>query len=306
MRGSFALLRMTAKNKIVLLTPLEVNGSRERPGGSRDWKEGQATADFMRSNNKVTDLGVYGVAASGGGFVSGDGGGGGAVELGAEVLVGGAGEVGAEVFFGLAGGEVAAEQALDGGGGVFGGGAVAEGARRTGVLADGSADAEVEGVLELAVNLELLAFEADVGDPVLAAGVGAAGDVELDLLVEAGESAFHFFDEPLAKPLVSAMASLQNSVPVQAMAPRQKGETSTTRSMALRSAMSWLNILVADVDEDDVLHDGGAELPLPCWSARSARASGAGRRRGGRGGRRRRRRRGRAAFGWGVMPMWSR
>ena len=47
-----------------------------------------------------------------------------------------------------------------------------------GVFADGSADAEVEGVDHLAVLLDLLAFEADVGDPVLAAGVGAAGDVE--------------------------------------------------------------------------------------------------------------------------------
>ena len=86
--------------------------------------------------------------------------------------------------------------------------------------------------------LDLLAFEADVGDPVLAAGVGAAGDVELDLLVEAGEAVLPF--RRLAtglKALVSAMASLQNSVPVQAMAPRQKGETSTSRPMAFRSAM---------------------------------------------------------------------
>ena len=117
------------------------------------------------------------------------------------VVVVGAGEVGAEVFAGVAGGEVAAEQALDGVGAVFGGGAVADLAGEAGVLADGSADAEVEGVDHLAVLLDLLAFEADVGDPVLAAGVGAAGDVELDLLVEAGEAVFHLGDEPLGEGL---------------------------------------------------------------------------------------------------------
>jgi hypothetical protein len=70
-----------------------------------------------------------------------------------------------------------------------------------GVLADRSADAEVEGVDHLAVLLDLLAFEADVGDPALAAGVGAAGDVQLDLLVEAGQPLFHLADQPLRERL---------------------------------------------------------------------------------------------------------
>jgi hypothetical protein len=47
------------------------------------------------------------------------------------------------------------------------------------VLAHRSAEAEVVGVGELAFVLDLLAFDADVGDPVLAAAVGAAGDVSL-------------------------------------------------------------------------------------------------------------------------------
>ncbi len=52
------------------------------------------------------------------------------------------------------------------------------------MLADRSAEAEVVGVGQLALVLDLLAFDADVGDPVLAAAVGAAGDVEPELLIE--------------------------------------------------------------------------------------------------------------------------
>ncbi len=97
--------------------------------------------------------------------------------------------------------EVAVQQALDGGGNIDGGGAVAELTRGAGILADGASNAEEEGIDQLAVLLDLLAFEADVGDPVLAAGVGAAGNVEPDLLIEAGKALFEFGDEPLVEAL---------------------------------------------------------------------------------------------------------
>jgi len=76
--------------------------------------------------------------------------------LGAEAFVVGAAEVGAEVFAGVACGEVGAQQALDGFGAIFGGGAEADLAGDGGVLADGSADAEVEGVDHDAVLLIFL------------------------------------------------------------------------------------------------------------------------------------------------------
>ncbi len=62
--------------------------------------------------------------------------------------------------------------------------------------------------------------------------------------------------------MVSAIASLQNSVPVQAMAPRQNGETSTCRPMRLSA---WTRSVVrafGHVREDDVLHDGGAQAAV--------------------------------------------
>ena len=67
-------------------------------------------------------------------------------QLGTEGIVVGAVEVGAEVFAGSADGEVAGEEALDGVGDFGGGDAIAEGTRGAGVLADGAAYAEEEGV----------------------------------------------------------------------------------------------------------------------------------------------------------------
>ena len=49
--------------------------------------------------------------------------------------------------------------------------------------------------------LDLLAFDADVGDPVLSATVGAAGDVEAKLLVELRQALFKFVDKPAGEAL---------------------------------------------------------------------------------------------------------
>src|SRR6516225_2965994 len=51
-------------------------------------------------------------------------------------------------------------------------------------MAHASANTEVVGVHHFSVGLDFFAFDADVGDPVLAATVGAASDVQLDLLGE--------------------------------------------------------------------------------------------------------------------------
>ena len=108
---------------------------------------------------------------------------------------------GAQILFGLALGEVVAQQALDGFRHQRRGAAIADRARDGSVLADRSAEAEVEGVGELALVLDLLAFDADVGDPVLAAAIGAAGDVQAELLVELRQALFEFVDEPAGEAL---------------------------------------------------------------------------------------------------------
>jgi hypothetical protein len=64
------------------------------------------------------------------------------------------------------------------------------------MLANRSSDAEVVGVDELPVLLDLLALQPEVSDPVLAATIGASGDVQLEVLLEARQPLVEFFAQP--------------------------------------------------------------------------------------------------------------
>lgn len=112
------------------------------------------------------------------------------------MIRGGAGQEFLQGLGGAAIGVEIREKADDGGGDFVGYAAVADGTRDGGDLADAATDAEVVGVDHFAVNFHFLALDADVGNPVLAAGVGAAGDVETDVVLIAGETLFELFREP--------------------------------------------------------------------------------------------------------------
>src|SRR5439155_5295193 len=73
------------------------------------------------------------------------------------------------------------QQAFDGIGDVGGGAAITNWPRDGRNLSEAAADTEIIGIHKLAVLLDLLAFNADVGDPVLAAAIWAASNVQLDL-----------------------------------------------------------------------------------------------------------------------------
>ena len=64
------------------------------------------------------------------------------------------------------------------------------------MFADRAAEAEVVGVDQLVAELDFFAFQADVGDPMLAAGIRAAGDMQFKLLIETRDANFEFFDQP--------------------------------------------------------------------------------------------------------------
>ena len=68
-------------------------------------------------------------------------------------------------------------------------------------MADAAADAEIVGVDHFAVGFDFLAFDADVGDPVLAAGIGATGDVEAEVFLIVGETIFELLGEPAGERL---------------------------------------------------------------------------------------------------------
>ncbi len=202
------------------------------------------------------------MAATSGRRVAFDGRDHGACKLGAEGLVVGAGEVGAQVFAGLARREIRAQQALDGLGAVFGGGAEADLARDARVLADRAADAEVEGIDHLAVLLDLLAFEADVGDPALSAGVGAAGDVQVDLLVEGRQAVFHLAGQPLGEGLGLGDGQLAELRPGACDRAAPEGRDLDLQADLAEAMHHVAGARVWNIGDENVLHDGGAQVAV--------------------------------------------
>src|SRR5262249_16623971 len=97
--------------------------------------------------------------------------------------------------------EIASQQALDRVGHLGRRCTIADGPRRVLVLAHTAADAEIVGVDHRALDLRLLPLDTQVGDPVLAAAIGTAGDVDLQVLVEARHARFELLHQPAREAL---------------------------------------------------------------------------------------------------------
>src|SRR3989442_10972273 len=106
----------------------------------------------------------------------------------------------AEVLGRQAVGQKGAQQALDRRGHLGRGQAETDGSGHGPMPAHGAADAEVVGIDERPAQLDLLAFDAEVSDPVLAAAVRAARDVDPQVLVEPGQPPLERLHEPARKP----------------------------------------------------------------------------------------------------------
>ena len=69
------------------------------------------------------------------------------------------------------------------------------------MLAHRTAEAEIVGIGQLAFMLDLLALDADVGNPVLSATVRAAGNMQPELLVKLRQALFELIHEPTRETL---------------------------------------------------------------------------------------------------------
>src|ERR1700687_2293288 len=85
----------------------------------------------------------------------------------------------AKTFSSVLRGLKTAEQTLDGRGNFSRRAAITDRTRDGGRLSEPAADAEVVRIHQFSVLFDFLAFDADVGNPVLAARVGATGYVKL-------------------------------------------------------------------------------------------------------------------------------
>src|SRR5208282_4764123 len=118
----------------------------------------------------------------------------------------------------------------------------------------------VVGICEFALVLDLFAFDADVGDPVLSATVGAAGDVEAKLLVELRYALFKFVDKPAGKTL-----RLRDGELAEFGACAGDGATPEICSFDVKAnlaefAHEFADLGVRHVSEEQVLRNGGPEL----------------------------------------------
>src|SRR5579864_814713 len=95
--------------------------------------------------------------------------------------------------------EIAAQQTLNGIWHFAGRAPVTHGTAKPCMLADGAPKAEVISILNAAVNFELLAFQSDIGNAMLAATVGAARYVEFQLLIKLRNALLQLLNQPAGK-----------------------------------------------------------------------------------------------------------
>src|SRR5262249_18556835 len=122
-------------------------------------------------------------------------------QLRAQLFVAVPRKIGAQVLItGMAIVKIVAQQPLDGLGDLGGIAAIAHWTRGALVPAHCPADTEIICVHQSAITLQLLSLDAAVGDPVLAATIGAAGHVQLQLLIEGWKTLFQLLHQPACEP----------------------------------------------------------------------------------------------------------
>ena len=146
------------------------------------------------------------------------------------------------------------------------------------VPSDGAADRELIGVDELAVDLRLLSVEADVGDPVLAAAVRAAGDVDPQMLVESGHAVLQALDQPAREPLRLGEGELAELRARAGHGPAEEGRPARGEAGPAQRALQGGLVPARHVENEEVLHHRRPQHPVrrSARRPRPPRASGRG------------------------------
>ena len=124
----------------------------------------------------------------------------------------------------------------------------------------GSTYAEVVSVDEAVLNFDLFAFNADVGNPVLAAAVRASCDVQLQVLIETGQALFEFFDQPAGKTLGLGDRQLAEFRSAARDGAAEEGGTADAQADRVELFRQRIRIDLRHVDDEQVLHVGGSQL----------------------------------------------
>src|SRR5205085_5377164 len=113
---------------------------------------------------------------------------------------------------------------------------------------------------QAAFGLDLFALKADVGDPVLAATIRAAGDVQLELLIEFGKSVLEFLDKPARERLRFGDSDLAELGAGAGDGAAPEGGTSYRQSSPCELRCERATLVRRNVHDEQVLHVGRAQL----------------------------------------------
>src|SRR5438067_935110 len=171
-----------------------------------------------------------------------------------------AGKEAPEVLAGLTLGKIMSEQALDRVWNFCGQAAISGGAGRRLMQAERAAYAEVVGVEQAVVHLDFFALNPEVGDPVLAATIGASRDVQLEVLVESGKALIQLLDQPSRERLRFGDGELAELGAAARDCSSREGRTADLQSDVIQLFCKRLGIERRDVHHQHVLHVGRAEF----------------------------------------------
>src|SRR5215472_8649968 len=106
------------------------------------------------------------------------------------------GEIGAQILIAVTRCEKCPQQTLNCFRHVFRAAAVSDLPCDVCMLANSSSNTEIVGIYQVGTLLDLLAFEPNVGNPVLAAGIWAARNIQLERLIELRHTLFELLNQP--------------------------------------------------------------------------------------------------------------
>jgi len=129
-------------------------------------------------------------------------------------------------------------------------------------VANTAANAEIVSVDKLTIDLDFLAFDADVGDPVLAATVGAASDVQFELMLETGIAVFERFGEPASEALRFGESELAEFGAGAGHRAANESGTCDRESAGGEFGDHGGDVSLGDIDEEKILHGGGANVAV--------------------------------------------
>ena len=240
-----------------------VRFERKNPTLAKSAKVGTAFEALGKTSraNGVSSV-LHGVGNCVGGEVTGGDQGRASSQDGAQGVVGVASKKMLQSFAAATIGLEGVEEARNGVRNFVGAAAVADGARDRRDVADSAADAEIVGVDEFAIDLDFLALDANVGDPVLAATVRAAGDVEFDLMFEPGIAVFESFGEPAGEALGFCESEFAEFGAGASNRTANEGGASNGESSGVELGDDGADLGFGDVDQEEILHGGGAELAV--------------------------------------------